>query len=354
MKNRGKWLWMAGILCMIIAGCGREDVLPENVETGQSSETASESKEKGKIPEKTDIEGSETPGMQATEEDNQQKGLTFADLATLQYEFCSGAGAWSTDFTIEKDGSFSGTYHDTDMGVTGEGYPNGTMYYSSFSGHFTDLTQVDVYTYEMSLSDISYQDTVGDTEIIDGVYYIYTEAYGLEGTDTFRIYLPGTPRERLTEEEGFWIAVENESETELTMTVIVNEPNEYAIYSYDRPAPVEEAQEIYNSLLRYNEELEQELQNATTQQEMDDITAQMFRNSDDSLNRIWHIVKYHSDETEFAQILEEQKSWITEKEATAEQIRAVDGSLAEMDVNISLNDLTEERCRTLLEYLKDL
>ena len=339
---------------MIIAGCGREDVLPENVETGQSSETASESKEKGKIPEKTDIEGSETPGMQATEEDNQQKGLTFADLATLQYEFCSGAGAWSTDFTIEKDGSFSGTYHDTDMGVTGEGYPNGTMYYSSFSGHFTDLTQVDVYTYEMSLSDISYQDTVGDTEIIDGVYYIYTEAYGLEGTDTFRIYLPGTPRERLTEEEGFWIAVENESETELTMTVIVNEPNEYAIYSYDRPAPVEEAQEIYNSLLRYNEELEQELQNATTQQEMDDITAQMFRNSDDSLNRIWHIVKYHSDETEFAQILEEQKSWITEKEATAEQIRAVDGSLAEMDVNISLNDLTEERCRTLLEYLKDL
>ena len=338
---------------MIIAGCGSEDVLPENAETGQSSETASESKEKGKIPEKTDIEGSETPGMQATEENNQQKGLTFADLATLQYEFCSGAGAWSTDFTIEKDGSFSGTYHDTDMGVTGEGYPNGTMYYSSFSGHFTDLTQVDEYTYEMSLSDISYQDTVGDTEIIDGVYYIYTEAYGLEGTDTFRIYLPGTPRERLTEEEGFWIAVENENETELTMTVIVNEPNEYAIYSYDRPAPVEEAQEIYNSLLRYNEELEQELQNATTQQEMDDITAQMFRNSDDSLNRIWHIVKYHSDETEFAQILEEQKSWITEKEATAEQIRAVDGSLAEMDVNISLNDLTEERCRALLEYLKD-
>ena len=354
MKNRGKWLWMAGILCMIIAGCGREDALPEKAETEQESETASESKEKGKIPEKTDIEGSETPRMQATEEDNVQEGLTFADLATLQYEFCSGAGAWSTDFTIEKDGSFSGTYHDTDMGVTGEGYPNGTMYYSSFSGHFTDLTQVDEYTYEMSLSDISYQDTVGDTEIIDGVYYIYTEAYGLEGTDTFRIYLPGTPRERLTEEEWFWIAVGNESETELTMTVIVNEPNEYAIYSYDRPAPVEEAQEIYNSLLRYNEELEQELQNATTQQEMDDITAQMFQNSDDSLNRIWHIVKYHSDETEFAQILEEQKSWITEKEATAEQIRAVDGSLAEMDVNISLNDLTEERCRVLLEYLKEL
>ena len=185
-------------------------------------------------------------------------------------------------------------------------------------------------------------------------YYIYTDAYGLEGTDTFRIYLPGTSKERLTEEEWFWIAVGNESETELTMTVIVNEPNEYAMYSFDRPAPVDEAQGIYNSLLCYNEELEQELQNATTQQQMDDITAQMFRNSDDSLNRIWHIVKYNSDETEFAQILEEQKSWIIEKEAAAEEIRAVDGSLAEMDVNIRLNDLTEERCKVLLEYLKDL
>ena len=115
-----------------------------------------------------------------------------------------------------------------------------------------------------------------------------------------------------------------------------------------------EAQGIYNSLLNYNDELEQQLQSASTQQEMNEITAQMYQNSDDSLNQIWHIVKYNSDETEFAQILEEQKSWITEKEAEAEQIRAANnGSSAEMDVNIKLNDLTEERCRELLEYLKN-
>ena len=43
-----------------------------------------------------------------------------------------------------------------------------------------------------------------------------------------------------------------------------------------------------------------------------------------------------------------------EKEAEAEQIRAANnGSSAEMDVNIKLNDLTEERCRELLEYLKN-
>ena len=43
-----------------------------------------------------------------------------------------------------------------------------------------------------------------------------------------------------------------------------------------------------------------------------------------------------------------------EKEAEAEKIRAANnGSSAEMDVNIKLNDLTEERCRELLEYLKN-
>ena len=355
MKKWAEWLLVAGALCMGMAGCGSEEKNTSNADAEQKSETASETREEGQAPEQTDTEGSEEAELQTTESDHAETGLTFADLAALQFEFCSGAGGWSTDFTIEKDGSFSGVYHDSDMGDTGDGYPNGTMYYCNFSGHFTNLTKVDDDTYEMSLADISYQNTVGDTEILDDMLYVYTDVYGLEGTDTFRIYLPGTPREKLTEDEWFWIAAGNESETELTMTVIVNEPNEYGIYSYERSTASEEAQGIYNSLLSYNDELEQQLQSASTQQEMNEITAQMYQNSDDSLNQIWHMVKYNSDETEFSQILEEQKSWITEKEAEAEKIRAANnGSSAEMDVNIRLNDLTEERCRVLLEYLKDL
>ena len=63
------------------------------------------------------------------------EGLTFADLAEYQFEFCSGAGGWATDFTIDSDGHFSGEYHDSDMGVTGDGYENGTVYISVFDGH---------------------------------------------------------------------------------------------------------------------------------------------------------------------------------------------------------------------------
>lgn len=234
MKKWAEWLLVAGALCMGMAGCGSEEKNTSNADAEQKSETASETREEGQAPEQTDTEGSEEAELQTTESEHAETGLTFADLAALQFEFCSGAGGWSTDFTIEKDGSFSGVYHDSDMGDTGDGYPNGTMYYCNFSGHFTNLTKVDDDTYEMSLADISYQNTVGDTEILDDMLYVYTDVYGLEGTDTFRIYLSGTPREKLTEDEWFWIAAGNESETELTMTVIVNEPNEYGIYSYER------------------------------------------------------------------------------------------------------------------------
>ena len=65
-------------------------------------------------------------------------------------------------------------------GDTGDGYPNGTMYYRNFSGHFTNLTKVDDDTLmRMSLADISYQNTVGDTEILDDMLYVYTDVYGL-------------------------------------------------------------------------------------------------------------------------------------------------------------------------------
>ena len=90
-----------------------------NADAEQKSETASETREEGQAPEQTDTEGSEEAELQTTESDHAETGLTFADLAALQFEFCSGAGGWSTDFTIEKDGSFSGVYHDSDMGIPG-------------------------------------------------------------------------------------------------------------------------------------------------------------------------------------------------------------------------------------------
>lgn len=150
-----------------------------------------------------DTEGSSDSAENASE--NQSGDLTFADLAKYSFEFCSGAGGWSTDFEIEKDGSFKGSYHDSDMGDTGDDYENGTMYLCGFSGKFTDLTKINDYTYQMKMENLTYDETPGKEEIADGVKYIYTDVYGLEGTDTFKVYLPGAPVRDLSEDVYFWV-----------------------------------------------------------------------------------------------------------------------------------------------------
>lgn len=44
-----------------------------------------------------------------------------------KYGFASGSGGWDTTMTVASDGTFSGTYHDSDMGITGDDYPNGSV-----------------------------------------------------------------------------------------------------------------------------------------------------------------------------------------------------------------------------------
>lgn len=168
--------------------------------------------------------------------DSQSADLTFAELSGYTFEFCSGAGAWQTVLTIEENGDFHGVYHDSDMGDMGDGYENGTVYTSVFSGHFTDLTKVDDTTWKMTLTDLSYRDTVGETRIdeTDKIRYIYTEAYGLMNSDTFLVYEKGTPTAALSDKVLGWLAISLESETELTMPAIANPETEEAFYSYEQ------------------------------------------------------------------------------------------------------------------------
>lgn len=94
---------------------------------------------------------------------------------------------------IDSDGGFAGEYHDSDMGVTGDGYPSGTQYYCAFQGRFAPLVKINEYTYSTQISAIRYENEVGTEEIKDGIRYIYTDAYGLEDAEDILIYLPGAP-----------------------------------------------------------------------------------------------------------------------------------------------------------------
>ena len=66
----------------------------------------------------------------------------FETMAGLAWSFSSGVGAWSTDFRMQADGSFSGEFHDSEMGDIGEGYPEGTIYGCSFSGRMMMVERV--------------------------------------------------------------------------------------------------------------------------------------------------------------------------------------------------------------------
>lgn len=280
--------------------------------------------------------------------------LTFADLSKYSFEFSSGAGAWGEWFTIEKDGYFTGLFNDSNMGETGEGYENGTRYSSSYSGHFADLTKINDYTYEMTLADISYKEPIGTEEISDNVLYIYTGSYCLGGTGTFTIYLPGTPLDVISEDVYSWIRYSNQSETELTMLVIADESNGYGIYSYDRPAPLEDAQLTYSSYKDSYDYYGELLAEATTTAEMAEYSARMYEFSDDCLNKIWHLIRYNVEEEKYNEVLEEQRAWIEKKENAAKEASAEyeGGSFATVAYNDTLATLTIERCEELIEYLK--
>lgn len=119
------------------------------------------------------------------------------------FVFSSGAGGWSTGLTLNPDGTFSGSYHDSEMGSTGPGY-DGTIYVCNFKGKFKDIRQVDEHTYSMTLDYCNYETPEG-TEWIEGrARYVAAGPYGIEGGTTFELYLPGKPVASLTEECVGW------------------------------------------------------------------------------------------------------------------------------------------------------
>lgn len=365
-----KKVWLTALLVsmvMVCVGCGAKDETGEKDEVNVTVEEAQDggsidgdSMDEEAVQETVAQPEGEAEELVETESASEEVSLTesaeftFADLSKYQFEFCSGAGGWSEEFTIEKDGYFTGKYHDSDMGSTGEGYDNGTFYCCTYSGHFTDLVKIDDYTYEMKLADIVYDDEVGTEEIIDGVLYVYTGSYCLGSSDTFTVYLPGASLDELPEEVKSWIFYANEDKEELTMVVIADISNGYGIYSYDRLPPLEDAQMTYNSYKESFDYYTELVVNAETTPEMVEYTGRMFEAADDCLNYIWNLVRYNVDEDEYATILEEQRAWIAEKEAKAKEARDEfeGGTFAPVTYNDVLATLTMERCEVLIEYLR--
>lgn len=341
------------LLAFTTIGCGTDENADEKIATLEPLESIEEAQPQEETQLQEESLPQEEPDIRE-EEDAEAEELTFADLSQKRFEFSTGVGGWSEEFTIEEDGYFTGVFHDSNMGEIGEGYDGGTMYYSSYEGHFTGLTKINNYTYQMKLADISYDNPIGIERISDNIHWIYTGSYCLGGTDTFTIYLPGAPISEISEEIYSWIMGGNESTTELTRMVIVDEINQYGIYSIDIATPLEDAQAAFENCKESYDYYGELLTEAMTTAEMVEYTGNMYYVADKCLNYIWSLLREHVDEEQFEQILAEQRAWIAEKEKQADESAAEyeGGSFSTVCYNDVLASMTYERCEELIKYLK--
>lgn len=129
----------------------------------------------------------------------------------MEFIFSSGAGAWRTVLTLNKDGSFEGRFSDANMGETGKDHPNGTVYLCSFTGRFSLSEKLDIHSYPLTLEEVTLDRPAGEEWIEGGVLYVSSGAYGLynDSTDgamsrSFVLYTPTAPIFGLDEELLIW------------------------------------------------------------------------------------------------------------------------------------------------------
>lgn len=359
MKKKIKAFTIAGVLTLCICSCtGRnpelnniptqQESVPSAAETTTSTETASTTSPT------VIVETTSDSAEKHTESGTATACFPFTEFKSLKFVFSSGAGGWATELTIQDDGSFSGEFFDGELGVTGDAYPNGTMYQSDFTGQFTQPVKINEYTYSMQISNLTYTEKAGTEEIKNGMLFLYSEAYGLDDAENILIYLPGAPLAKLPQEFRSWVGyydLSNTTDTELPFYALYNETPQYGFSSYD----VLEQLELYmSSTEEAAAAMESYLQNdAQTQTDLNLTSKQLYDMWDSTLNHIWDILNQISDAETMAILTKEELAWIAEKEKSIAKAGAEyeGGTMQPMIMNLKAAELTRERVYELLELL---
>ena len=93
---------------------------------------------------------------------------------------------------------------------------------------------------------------------------------------------------------------------------------------------------------------------AFTQDDMNVKSKELYDVWDEALNYLWGELKNYLPEEEFAELKDEQRTWITEKESAVEEAgkEFEGGSMYALAVNSEAAAITEERVYELYELLK--
>ncbi len=130
--------------------------------------------------------------------------------------YASGAGAWGDYLHINPDGSFSGEYHDSEMGIADENnYPNGTVFIDRYSGRFGDFIKIDDYTYLLTVLEETHEFEPNAEWIEDGIRFVSTSPENPDIGTEYVLCLPGKPLSEIPKSVKEW-ELGNDSENTLT------------------------------------------------------------------------------------------------------------------------------------------
>ena len=148
------------------------------------------------------------------------------------------------------------------------------------------------------------------------------------------------------EEEKVQVSVTTEEENAAEEYTEQSETSSYDKSKVDDyMASVEEQSDSIKNFLEYE---------AMTQLDMNEKSQELYETWDEALNYLWGELKTILSDTEFENLLEEQRAWISEKETAVEEAgkEVEGGSMYALVVNNRAAELTEARVYELYEMFQ--
>lgn len=350
-----------GIACTI-AACGSKDAAPADA----VQDKVTEQKEKTNDTEKETPEQVEsTENEEKTEPKTQQQAENelYQKIDGMQFVFSSGAGGWATCLEVRADGSFVGDYHDSEMGLSQEGYEYGTCYACDFKGKFDTPVKVNDHTYSTKVIQLEMEKEAGTSEIIDQVKYEYTDPYGINLGQEILIYLPSTPVSELSEDVKVWMRCEaGQQELEKYALYNVEDKEAFAGESKEVSDAADEeastAEGIDAELAQINakdQEIDERYkQEDLTQSDLNELSYERYELWDNELNSIWKRLKDKLRPDEMDVLIKEEKEWILYKNREAEAAGKEEekGTMQFGAEDEKAAELTKKRVYELIEKLR--